>query len=78
MTVTVPKIRSAAVMDVDISVCLHIKVFVILMCGPACFHVCVVVFFFFFFIGHFVIVFLLCSCQQDQQSQECVQKTMLK
>ncbi len=27
MTVTVPKIRSAAVMDVDISVCLHIKVF---------------------------------------------------
>ncbi len=50
MTVTVPKIRSAAVMDVDISVCLHIKVFVILMCGPACFHVCVVVFFYFCFL----------------------------
>ncbi len=29
MTVTVPKIRSAAAMDVDISVCLHIKVSVI-------------------------------------------------
>ncbi len=53
MTVTVPKIRSAAVMDVDISVCLHIKVFVILMCGPACFHVCVVVFFFFVFYWSF-------------------------
>ncbi len=48
MTVTVPKIRNAAAMDVDISVCLHIKVFVILMCGPACFHVCVVVFFVFY------------------------------
>ncbi len=34
MTVTVPKIRSAAAMDVDVSVCLHIKVSVI---RAACF-----------------------------------------
>ncbi len=33
MTVTVQMMRSAAAMDVDISVCLHIKVFVILMLG---------------------------------------------
>ncbi len=33
MTVTVPKIRSAAAMDVDISVCLHIKVFAFVFFG---------------------------------------------
>ncbi len=32
MTVTVPKIRNAAAMDVDISVWFHIKVFNILCC----------------------------------------------
>ncbi len=48
-----PKNRSAAVMDVDISVCLHIKVFVIL---------CVVAYVLFFFLESLAFChdFLLC------------------
>ncbi len=75
MTVTVPKIRNAAAMDVDISVWLHIKVFVILVCGPACFPCVLYIFLFLFFCHSFSVMRLY---QQDQQSQECVQKTMLK
>uniref|UniRef100_A0A673MED4 WAP domain-containing protein n=1 Tax=Sinocyclocheilus rhinocerous TaxID=307959 RepID=A0A673MED4_9TELE len=37
MTVTVRTMRSAVAMDVDISVWLHIEVFVTLVCGSACF-----------------------------------------
>ncbi len=40
MTVTVRTIRNAAAMDVDISVWLYIKVFVILVCGSAHFPCC--------------------------------------
>ncbi len=67
MTVTVPKIRSAAAMDVDISVCLHIKVFVI-MCGSAC-SPCVVFFF-------FVIVFLLCLSAGPAKPGVCPRKNL--